>query len=63
MRFVPIKTAEQQDILFIHRVRQRVVKNLTALANEIRGLLHEFGFVIAQVSRNLIDSDPEYAKE
>jgi hypothetical protein len=40
-----------------------VVKNLTALANEIRGLLHEFGFVIAQVSRNLIDSDPEYAKE
>lgn len=48
MRFVPIKTAEQQDILFIHRVRQRLVKNRTALANEIRGLLHEFGFVIPQ---------------
>lgn len=48
MRFVPIKTVEQQDILFIHRVRQRLVKNRTALANEIRGLLHEFGFVIPQ---------------
>lgn len=48
MRFVPIKTVEQQDILFIHRVRQRLVKNRTALANELRGLLHEFGFVIPQ---------------
>ncbi|WP_341760906.1 MULTISPECIES: IS110 family transposase [unclassified Candidatus Tisiphia] len=48
MRFVPIKTVEQQEILFIHRVRQRLVKNRTALANEIRGLLHEFGFVIPQ---------------
>jgi transposase len=48
MRFVPIKTVEQQDILFIHMVRQRLVKNRTALANEIRGLLHEFGFVIPQ---------------
>lgn len=48
MRFVPIKTVEQQEILFIHRVRQRLVKNRTALANEIRGLLHEFGFTIPQ---------------
>ena len=44
MRFVPIKSVEQQDILSIHRVRQRLVKNRTALANEIRGLLLEFGF-------------------
>ena len=48
MRFVPIKSVEQQDILSIHRVRQRLVKNRTALANEIRGLLHEFGFIIPQ---------------
>jgi ATP sulfurylase len=34
MRFVPIKTIEQQDILSIHRVRERLVKNRTALANE-----------------------------
>jgi transposase len=44
MRFVPIKTVEQQDILSIHQVRERLVRNRTALANEIRGLLHEFGF-------------------
>ncbi|MBM3467730.1 MAG: IS110 family transposase [Alphaproteobacteria bacterium] len=48
MRFVPIKSSEQQDILSIHRVRQRLVKNRTALANEIRGLLHEFGIIIPQ---------------
>jgi len=48
MRFVPIKAIEQQDILSIHRVRQRLVRNRTALANEIRGLLLEFGFIIPQ---------------
>jgi transposase len=48
MRFVPVKSVEQQDILSIHRVRSRLVKNRTALANEIRGLLHEFGFIIPQ---------------
>ncbi len=46
MRFVPIKSVEQQDILSIHRVRSRLVKNRAALANEIRGLLHEFGIII-----------------
>jgi transposase len=48
MRFVPIKSIEQQDVLSIHRVRQRLVRNRTALANEIRGLLHEFGLTIPQ---------------
>jgi transposase len=38
MNFVPIKQVEQQDIQSIHRVRSRVVKNRTALINEIRGL-------------------------
>lgn len=48
MRFVPIKSVEQQDMLSIHRVRARLVKNRTALANEIRGLLLEFGIIIPQ---------------
>jgi len=38
MHFVPIKQVEQQDIQSIHRVRSRIVKNRTALINEIRGL-------------------------
>jgi transposase len=48
MRFVPVKSIEQQDVLSIHRIRQRLVRNRTALANEIRGLLHEFGLTIPQ---------------
>jgi transposase len=43
MRFVPIKSAEQQAILSVHRVRQGFVKARTAQANQIRGLLGEFG--------------------
>jgi transposase len=43
MRFVPIKNVEQQAILSVHRVRQGFVKARTAQANQIRGLLGEFG--------------------
>jgi len=48
MRFVPVKTTEQQAILSVHRARQNFVKARTALANEIRGLLSEFGLVMPQ---------------
>jgi transposase len=48
MRFVPIKSAEQQALLALHRARQGFVKARTAQANQIRGLLSEFGIVIAQ---------------
>ena len=46
MRFVPIKTIEQQDMQAVHRVRERLVKTRTALVNEVRGLLAEYGIVI-----------------
>jgi transposase len=46
MNFVPIKQVEQQDIQSIHRIRTRVVKNRTALINEIRGLCLEYGIVL-----------------
>lgn len=48
MRFVPIKNVEQQAILSIHRARQGFVKARTAQANQMRGLLSEFGIVIPQ---------------
>jgi transposase len=48
MRFVPIKTDEQQAILSVHRVRQSFVKARTAQSNQIPGLLAEFGIVIPQ---------------
>ena len=46
MRFVPVKTAEMQAVLAVHRARQGFVKARTAQANQIRGLLAEFGIVI-----------------
>src|SRR6266850_4918704 len=46
MRFVPIKRVEPQDLQALHRVRERLVKARTALINEIRGLLGEYGIVL-----------------
>jgi transposase len=48
MRFVPVKTAEQQAVLALHRVRQGFVEERTATINRIRGLLAEFGAVLPQ---------------
>ena len=45
MRFVPIKTIEQQDILAIHRSREMVMGQRTQLSNHIRSLLAEQGVV------------------
>jgi len=48
MRFVAPKTIGQQDIQAVHRVRSRLVGARTALVNEIRGLLGEYGVVLPQ---------------
>ncbi len=48
MRFVPAKSVEQQDIQSLHRVRSRLVSSRTQLANQIRGLLMEYGMVLPQ---------------
>jgi len=46
MRFVSVKTPEQQAVQACHRVRQRLVRARTALVNEARGLLAEFGIAL-----------------
>jgi transposase len=46
MRFVPIKAIDQQDIQSLHRVRDRLIGERTALVNEVHGLMHEYGIVI-----------------
>src|SRR5436190_1515532 len=58
MRFVPIKGIEQQDILLLHRVRELAMKQRTAHGNQIRGLLAEYGIVIAKGLSHL-DKLPE----
>lgn len=46
MRFVPIKSLDQQAQLCVHRVRQGFIEQRTATLNRIRGLLSEFGVVL-----------------
>jgi transposase len=48
MRFVPIEEVEQQAVLTLHRARSLLVAERTALVNHIRGLLGEYGLVMAQ---------------
>ncbi len=45
MRFVGVKTPEQQDIQALHRLRERRLGDRTALCNQLRGLLAEYGLV------------------
>ena len=46
MRFVSVKTAEQQDIQALHRLRERGIQSRTALCNQLRGLLAEYGLIL-----------------
>jgi transposase len=55
MRFVAIKMVEQQDTLSVHRVRSLLMKQRTALMNQIRGLLMEYGIVIPKGEKELCE--------
>ncbi|NJD06943.1 MAG: IS110 family transposase [Methylococcaceae bacterium] len=58
MRFVPIKTDEQQAVLSMHRAREGLVKARTAQANQIRSLLGEFGIVVPQGISHIVGHLP-----
>jgi transposase len=63
MRFVPIKNTEQQALLGLHRARQGFVAARTAQANQIRGLLAEFGLVIPAGIRCIERKLPEFLED
>lgn len=63
MRFVPIKNGEQQAVLALHRARQGFVKARTAQANQIRGLLAEYGIAIPQGISHLATSLPDILED
>lgn len=63
MRFVPIKNVAQQSVLALHRVRQAFVKARTAQANQIRGLLAEFGLVIPVGLSHIAKRVPELIED
>ena len=48
MRFVKPKSVAQQDVQLLHRMRERLNKQSTALINQVRGMLAEYGIVIAK---------------
>jgi transposase len=56
MRFVPVKAAAQQGMLSVHRLREGLKEDRTACVNRIRGLLAEFGVVVAQSPKALRES-------
>ncbi len=58
MRVVPIKNVEQQAVLSMHRVRQGFVRARTPQANQIRGLLSEFGLIVPQGVAHITERVP-----
>ena len=63
MRFVPAKSAEQQAVLSLHRVRQGLITQRTALINQLRGLLTEFGVVIPKGRHQTHDYVPDILED
>ena len=60
---VPIKNGEQQAILSLHRARQGFVRARTAQANQIRGLLAEYGITIPQGITHIAKRVPEIIED
>lgn len=66
MRFVPIKTEQQQATLIIHRVRETLVRQKTQLVNALRAHMAEFGVVapqgvghVSQLKRDLAETESD----
>ena len=56
MRFVPVKSADRQGVLVLHRSRELLVRQRTMLINAIRGHCAEFGIIAAQGARRMMNS-------
>jgi transposase len=63
MRFVALKSEAQQAVLSLHRLRDQWVKVRTLQANQIRGLLYEFGIVVPLGWRTLLKAATEQLTE
>ncbi|HEX2817425.1 MAG TPA: IS110 family transposase [Phenylobacterium sp.] len=55
MRFVPVKSAERQSVLVLHRTRELLVRQRTMLINAIRGHCAEFGLIAPQGARRAVE--------
>ena len=63
MRFVAVKTVEQQDIQAVHRIRSELISQRTAKANQLRGLVAEYGLVAPQQLARLREAVPIWLED
>jgi transposase len=63
MRFVPIKSCEQQGVMSLHRVREGFKEERTACINRIRGVLAEFGLVFGKSPKTLRSVLPDVLED
>ncbi|WP_419586632.1 IS110 family transposase, partial [Thiolapillus sp.] len=63
MHFSAINTQEQQDIQALHRLRERRIQERTALCNQVRGLLAEYGLIIKVGVRSLQRKLPDLLED
>ena len=63
MRYVPIKTAEQQDLQAMHRIRDTLMRHRKAKANQIRGLVAEYGIVAPKTMVPLRKAIPDWLED
>jgi transposase len=63
MRFVELKSIEQQDIQAVHRVRAELIKQRTGKVNQIRGLAGEYGLVAAAQVSHLRKAVPQWLED
>jgi transposase len=59
MRFVPVKSADQQAVLMLHRTRALLIRQQTMLANAFRAHLAELGIVVPQRHQACARTDRE----
>jgi transposase len=63
MRFVAVKTVEQQDLQAVHRVRSSLIRDRTAKANQLRGLVYEYGLVAPRELHALRRAVPKWLED
>jgi len=63
MRFVAVKTVEQQDVQATHRIRSELLGQRTSKANQIRGLVAEYGLVAPQHLARLRAAVPDWLED
>ena len=63
MRWVAVKTTQQQDVQALHRLRERCIADRTALGNQLRGLLAEYGLVMPKGLSTLRRRLPELLED